>query len=78
MFLFGGHFLEKCIICLHTQKKLTDKVDIYPHPPTNVGQCPETGYVESKVMVNNQEYVHMDVCKNRGTPKWMISNGKPY
>ena len=21
---------------------------------------------------------HMDVSKNRGTPKWMVYNGKPY
>ena len=24
------------------------------------------------------EYVHMGVSKNRGTPKWMVYNGKPY
>ena len=24
------------------------------------------------------EYVHLGVSKNRGTPKWMVYNGKPY
>ena len=23
-------------------------------------------------------YLHLDVSKNRGTPKWMVYNGKPY
>ena len=27
---------------------------------------------------NDIYYVHMGVSKNRGTPKWMIYNGKPY
>ena len=24
------------------------------------------------------DYMHLDVSKNRGTPKWMVYNGKPY
>ena len=24
------------------------------------------------------EVLYMDVSKNRGTPKWMVYNGKPY
>ena len=23
-------------------------------------------------------YLHLGVSKNRGTPKWMVYNGKPY
>ena len=27
---------------------------------------------------NHKTNLNMDVCKNRGTPKWMVYNGKPY
>ena len=34
------------------------------------------GY-KKKIPFKKQQ-VHMDVSKNRGTPKWMVYNGKPY
>ena len=43
--------------------------------PTDFGKC-EKGYdfgVSPK-----QLNTHMGVSKNRGTPKWMVYNGKPY
>ena len=27
---------------------------------------------------NSMVYVHMGVSKNKGTPKWMVYDGKPY
>ena len=32
----------------------------------------------SGTILNFAGVVHMGVSKNRGTPKWMIYNGKPY
>ena len=36
----------------------------------NVGKIPAPG--------SHGIYIHMGVSKNRGTPKWMVFNGKPY
>ncbi len=32
------------------------------------------------MVVSNMFFVHpyLDVSKNKGTPKWMVYNGKPY
>ena len=30
------------------------------------------------VVVKLVGYTYMDVSENRGTPKWMVYNGKPY
>ena len=39
----------------------------------------EDGPMERKwVKIPDFEFEDMDVSKNRGTPKWMVYNGKPY
>ena len=38
------------------------------------------GYIVMAVRLGrwHPEYTQMGVSKNRGTPKWMVYNGKPY
>ena len=43
--------------------------------------CPTTHFncwVESVECPFHSHIIHMGVSKNRGTPKWMVYNGKPY
>ena len=34
--------------------------------------------LESETVKTIWNYIHMGVSKNRGTPKWMVYNGKPF
>jgi len=36
------------------------------------------GNVREKLKFKNSGEVYMGVSKNRGTPKWIVYNGKPY
>jgi len=31
-----------------------------------------------KILLAKRKMTYMGVSKNRGTPKWMVYNGKPY
>ena len=42
-------------------------------PRPSQSYCGHTQFVPTLVSSH-----YMDVSKNRGTPKWMVNNGKPY
>ena len=41
-----------------------------------LGECDDVGFGSQCMVSLSSRYV--DVSKNRGTPKWMVYNGKPY
>ena len=53
-------------------KIVPDWVDVFPIENPD---CPFAVLVYQRERIS---WTYMDVSKNRGTPKWMIYNGKPY
>ena len=78
-------FLMMRYLLVHANKKLN--LDTYLrriymylgyNTPVSTGKNPVNNECVFLREYLHTKYLYMGVSKNRGTPKWMVYNGKPY
>ena len=79
-------FKTKCICCSYTSMTLSSLKLRAFNPTEGVVRRPSAqvpllrflGGPKTMIRIRSIPCIYMGVSKNRGTPKWMVYNGKPY